>query len=265
MNSPADANSTKHDSTTTDRDARRARRRWCRFGKPARLVVLPLGVVLIAGICWLATVWLSHRAEIVSYQEGNKYGFRTRGGKVITPARYDDVKGFSEGLAPVMVGNKWGYIDTTGKLVIEFQFDDTYGFHEGRAAVTTSELVGFIDKKGAVVIAPKFTFTSDFSEGLAVVHLKNRCAFIDPSGKEVIPFGRYEDAGMFSEGLAAVKKEGKWGYIDKSSEIVIAPQFDKAYHFHDGQARVGFGKKRFKYTKIDRMGKQLYPPRYKEK
>ncbi|MDJ0515966.1 MAG: WG repeat-containing protein [Trichodesmium sp. MO_231.B1] len=45
-------------------------------------------------------------------------------------------------------------------------------------------------------------------------------------------------SSSFSEGLAAVKKDGKWGYIDKTGKIVIPYQFDDAYGFQQGLAKV---------------------------
>ena len=229
------------------------------------MIAVTIGVVLISLTYWITEDWRAHRQEVVPYREGNQWGFRTRSGKVVVPPQYDEVHVFSEGLAAVKVRAKWGYIDTTGKLVIEPRFGLVHVFSEGRAAVVTDDGYGFIDKKGTLVIAPIYTFTPGFSEGFAVVYRKGGCAIIDPSGKEVIPFGVYEDARNFSEGLSAVKKEGKWGYIDKSRKMVIEPQYDSVGPFLDGRAEVGFGKKRTKYTEIDRTGKQLRPPAYRMK
>ena len=47
----------------------------------------------------------------------------------------------------------------------------------------------------------------------------------------------------FSEGLAAVQVGKKWGYIDTSGKMVIGLQdLSFAKPFHNGLARVGFGK-----------------------
>lgn len=48
--------------------------------------------------------------------------------------------------------------------------------------------------------------------------------------------------GVESEGLISAKNNNKWGYIDSSAHIVIDFQFDYAFPFKDGFARVSKGK-----------------------
>ncbi|SFS73009.1 WG repeat-containing protein [Paenibacillus sp. BC26] len=45
------------------------------------------------------------RAEVVN--KDNKRGFIDKSGQVVITAIYDDTKGFSEGLAPVLVNNSY--------------------------------------------------------------------------------------------------------------------------------------------------------------
>ncbi len=66
--------------------------------------------------------------------------------------------------------------------------------------------------------------------------------------------------GEDSTKLFPVIQGGKWGYIDRSGKIAIKPQFDAAYPFHDGVARVMNGK-RFeneKWSYIDETGKPIF-------
>lgn len=101
----------------------------------------------------------------------------------IPPANFDDVRHFSEGLAPVCITDQspehkrwWGYIDKTGKIVIEPKFHSALCFSEGLAKVEiintkdpNKTLVGFIDKTGNFVIQPQYAYASSFSEGVAAV------------------------------------------------------------------------------------------------
>lgn len=119
---------------------------------------------------------------------------------------------FSEGLAPYLDYKKrlFGFIDSKGTIVVPAQFNEVSGFSEGLAAVnkttTTGERMwGFIDKKGAVVI--DFIFTNkpgNFSEGLAVVKAKDeKFGYIDPKGNVVIQ-PKYANAFLFKNGSAIV-------------------------------------------------------------
>ena len=57
-----------------------------------------------------------------------------RGGKVIIPPGYRDVRDFSEYLAAVQVRhNHWGFINPAGELVIATDFKDAQDFSEGMA------------------------------------------------------------------------------------------------------------------------------------
>ncbi|MFZ5596756.1 MAG: WG repeat-containing protein [Bacillota bacterium] len=53
---------------------------------------------------------------------------------------------------------------------------------------------------------------------------------------------------------------GKWGYIDTAGNMVVGPQFEEAFPFKEGLARVGFndGKKGF----IDKEGQIVIEPKY---
>ena len=64
--------------------------------------------------------------------------------------------------------------------------------------------------------------------------------YIDKTGKIVIN-PQFDEAWTFSEGLAKVKIGNKLGYIDKTGKYVINPQFDKAEKFSNGLAKVDIG------------------------
>lgn len=63
--------------------------------------------------------------------------------------RYQNVRSYSEGVAPVQTNNgKWGYINTQNQLVIPARFEDAKEFKDGRAAVKLNGRWGFINKRG---------------------------------------------------------------------------------------------------------------------
>ena len=59
-------------------------------------------------------------------------------------------------LFPVQHGNKWGFINHAGTLVIPYQFDNVRGFSEGLALATLSRKKLFIDVTGRIVFEAKF-------------------------------------------------------------------------------------------------------------
>ena len=71
---------------------------------------------------------------------------------------------------------------------------------------------------------------------------------------------QFDDAWPFSEGLARVKQNGKWGFIDKAGALAIPPSFEEAESFSEGLARV---KQNGKWGFIDRAGKVVVAPGYR--
>jgi putative cell wall-binding protein len=58
-------------------------------------------------------------------RDGGGYSFvDLNTGKLTPVGKYEYIKGFSKGLAPVCIKGKWGYIDKNGKMVIPTIFDE---------------------------------------------------------------------------------------------------------------------------------------------
>lgn len=162
-------------------------------------------------------------------------------------------------LLPVAQDGKWGYIDRTGRVAIELQYSLAYPFSEGLAAVLTREGWAYIDQAGAVVIAPRREFfqVGNFSEGLAVAGCcGTKLGYINRAGQFVVK-PQFEKAYEFSDGLARVFDDGKYGYIDKSGRIVFDLIFDDAQDFSGGIAAIKIGSR---WGYIDRAGKYVWKP-----
>ncbi|MDO5395395.1 MAG: WG repeat-containing protein [Bacteroidales bacterium] len=142
----------------------------------------------------------------IDKENGDKlWGFRDATGKIVVPAQYFSVCGFSEGLAAVQLCDdkrkrpsdhrkegKWGYIDKSGKMVIPAIYTNKpSAFNSGLAVVTNKEDAAYyIDKTGATKYGPvsrwintedkkdgDFVTIGPFSNGYALVEF---CS-VDPS------------------------------------------------------------------------------------
>ena len=58
-----------------------------------------------------------------------------------------------------------------------------------------------------------------------MVKMGGKYGYMDKNGKMVIE-PQFEEGFEFHEGIAIVKKDGKYGFIDKTGNFIIAPQFD---------------------------------------
>lgn len=71
------------------------------------------------------------------------------GGCQSTGPKYQDVRSYSEGLAPVKTSNgKWGFINERQQMVIPAKFEDAKEFQAGKAAAKLNGKWGFINKRG---------------------------------------------------------------------------------------------------------------------
>lgn len=90
------------------------------------------------------------------FLENGLWGLVDTNDKVVYPAKFEQFRYFSEGLAAVKLQGKWGYIDALGKVVIPFIFDDANYFSHNRAATLFDGRWGLINRAGEFVVAPKF-------------------------------------------------------------------------------------------------------------
>lgn len=118
----------------------------------------------------------------ISFEPGAWGFYHASTGNVLWEGRFEDVREFSSGLAPVQIGGKWGYIDKRGRQIIAPEYDRAYPFRDGIAIVRKDGLRGFLHVSESV--------------GLRVLYAP-----------------QFEDVYRFSGGLAPVKVDGLWGYI----------------------------------------------------
>ena len=163
----------------------------------------------------------------------------------------EDVRKFTEELAPIKIAGKWGFVSQSGTMKIDAQYKSVGYFSDGLAWVKDeSGLIGFIDKAGAIKIKMQFTGAKDFTEGMARVKQGESWTFVTTSGEVVNPEAA-DTYGKYSNGLAYAKKDGVVGFIDKSGKWVIKPQFEKVRAFKNGYSAVRSGEK---WGFIDKKG-----------
>lgn len=164
-----------------------------------------------------------------------KAGYINAKGQIIIKPKLRDAGLFSENLAPFESDNgKWGFIDTKGQIVIKPQFDWAISFHESLALVQIGELWGFIDRTGKVVIEPKFKEAANFSEGLARVGIYDKDYVWENTN---IPNGKIY-----------------WGFIDKQGNWAIEPTID--YVFNDFNGGMSLVKRNV--SKADEIISEIY-------
>lgn len=233
---------------------------------------------------------------LIPVKHNDKFGYMNSEGKLVIPAKYDEVQGFGSGHAAVKLGKrvlvvnktgeetpldanivlvrkfvenlapfesdgKFGFLDPTGKVVIKPQFESVGYFKNGVTwAKTTDGKVGYIDESGAWLINPQFTVGGNFDaeSGMARIKTGSEWGYTNKEGNvlRVKESTVWED---FADGLAMGKKDGLFGYFNNKGEWIIKPQFDGGRDFKNGYAAVKKGKL---WGVVDKTGNWVVEPKF---
>lgn len=185
--------------------------------------------------------------------DNQRYGIIDREGRVLTPAKYIDIKPFI-GERACARNEEGGYLlDRNGcEIAHENEILRLSANRFRYKLAHRGALYGLLDENGTRLTPVQFSDIAPFNEGLAGVQVLTprngmRWGFINENGKLVIPC-RFQDAGYFSDGLAAVGMEdglwgdSQWGYIDRSGKIVIPTEYTNVHPFSEGLAAVWDGR-----------------------
>jgi hypothetical protein len=100
-----------------------------------------------------------------------------------------------------------------------------------------------VDSNGDIVVVEEHLRNIDFGDdsiaGVYIAPLGH--AYVSRQGKVAMVCTYDNGPDYFAEGLARIVVDGKYGFIDRSLDVVIPPQYDMAYPFRNGMARVGHG------------------------
>jgi hypothetical protein len=124
-------------------------------------------------------------------QLGQNIRFIDHAGKTVIPPTFLGAANFADGLAPVYVhaneGMRWGYVGKDGKLAITAKYAAANPFQEGLGPVQVlgTGKWGYVNAKGSMTILPKFDAAGPFFNGMAQVMIGEKMAYIDPAGKYI--------------------------------------------------------------------------------
>jgi len=204
--------------------------------------------------------------HLSTYEQGDKWGFADKTGKIVIEPQFDHVDAFVEDRASVAFkGNcptveceeaRWSFIDPKGKMIIEPILCNAWDFREGFAGVKLTDngkadgscengKYGFIDRNGKIVIEPQYDAVNAFYSGLARVLINGLWGVIDKSGKIIIE-PKYQEIGtcpfITDDRIWAILKD-KCVLIDRAGKVLIEPLFDKCINFSEGLAGVAIAGK----------------------
>ena len=150
------------------------------------------------------------------------WGFKTTSGKIAIGPKYEYVLGLDTlySMAMVMLNSKWVAINKHDSVLLTpYIFDNGPDYvQEGLFRFVENNKIGFANAKGQKVILAQFDFAAPFSEGLAAFSVGGKMEKWD------------EEHSNWKGGL--------WGFINKRGQVVIKPQYAKAFDFSGSTCEV---------------------------
>lgn len=183
---------------------------------------------------------------IQTTQDGDRFGFKSEDGAIITPNKYLFVDKFHGNYCKVYMNyDSCGLINRKGEQIIPCDYADVDYPHEGLIMVRRDSLYGFFDTLGRQRIPFLYPAASSFNEGRAVVaayvdSFTIGYGYIDTTGSIVIP-PMYQYAYPFYEGYAVVKNYDRYGMINLANKEVLPIKYEVVTSFIDGVFFAGDG------------------------
>jgi WG containing repeat len=106
------------------------------------------------------------------------------------------------------------------------------------------ETFGYANLDGEVIIALDkyyYCYTDTFVNYAIVMDYEYKCIAIDRDENVLYDVFMFDNGPDYiEEGLFRIVKDGKMGFANEDGEIVIKPEYDFAFPFEDGEAKVTF-------------------------
>ncbi len=195
------------------------------------------GTVIIPTIYWSAGEFSEDGWAVVQEGNANYLFLGIDGGRISGQALgIDMVKGgFHDGLLAVRIGSRWGYLNTSGRVVIPARYENVVEFQEGLAAASRDDKYYILNTNGeeTPIGSPSIALVKHFSERLAPFDNGTHLGFINAEGRVAIqPI--YKGVGYFHDGIAWARddRSGLIGFLNAKGEWVFKPQFSYVINPH---------------------------------
>ena len=124
--------------------------------------------------------------DIIYTLDGHK-GLFDLSGRQLTPAIYDKIERYCNGMARVSRNGKWGFINELGVEVIACEYDKAGDFNDGIAGVRKGEKWGIINNEGHIIYPFELDFCCWSVQGYAIINIAGKSGVINNFGQIIIP------------------------------------------------------------------------------
>lgn len=150
----------------------------------------------------------SFSEKLLGFEKQGKWGFIDINGAVALEPKWDYIKEFKKGLAPVREASVWRYIDTTGQIKLSEPLEEAHEFNDSGYAPAKKGRWGVIDTLGNWTIKPQYqTMLVPRDNNAIITRLKGEWCKLNMQGEviEKIPVAKkVEGITSFDENGIAI-------------------------------------------------------------
>ena len=183
----------------------------------------------------------------------DKWGVFDEKGRMVWDYLFDEIRGFVDGYAIVVLNGLYGLIDDSGNQILECLWEYlNYPMNGWCLALTKDYQYTFVNLTGEIMNNALYEYAEPFIDGYAsVIDQEGDFFFINTLGERIQLLGWEAIKTRTKEGLVCVCKNNAWGYVDMGNHQIIDCIWDDVSPFSDGLAKVQKGDK---YGFIDYNG-----------
>lgn len=140
-----------------------------------------------------------------------KYGVKDSfDGRVILPAKYDDIHEFKSGLFQVTLNKRLGIVDTNNKVIVPCKYEYVSIPYKGRMIVGINDKYYLADLMGKSVSQTKYYDIDDLENGYYITYKiigenHKLQGLIDKNGKVILPI-KYQDITITDSKIIAARQ-----------------------------------------------------------
>ncbi len=198
-------------------------------------------------------------SNVTKVSKDSKWGICDTNGYLITDYEWEAMGEIADELIPAKKNGLWGYINCEGAVIIDYQFVKADNFNGNLARVLMPEgKYAYINRGGVIEFVSPFDYSYTESGGAICGVKDNLYGYCDTAGNIIIQ-PQFEMGFDFHNGFAAVKFGDKWGYITTYGAYNVRPQFNHASDYKNGYAVCSLSTG---YGIIDKTGAKTSPFNY---
>lgn len=192
-------------------------------GRHDFIPLIKLDKIKIPGLDRISFEALGHNEiKRESFEMNGKWGMKDANGKILIPAKYDQVFDFTKKVARVGMDGKFGLVNYTGKQISEIIYDDLQFHYFGLLKAKKDGSKGFLNYQGEMIVPIEFSnvWYVRNNNWILVENHDHKKGLRTKTGAVILP-AEYKRIGDLKFNRMEVRKLGAVNWLDTKGEAII--------------------------------------------